>query len=32
VNNIPEVDLSDQAVLNDPFTAYAKARERGPLG
>jgi cytochrome P450 len=31
VNEIPEVDLSDPAVLNDPFTAYANARERGPL-
>jgi cytochrome P450 len=31
VNEIPEVDLSDPAVLSDPITAYAKARERGPL-
>ena len=31
MNEIPEVDLSDLAVLNDPVTAYAKARERGPL-
>lgn len=28
---IPEVELSDPAVLGDPFTAYAEARERGPL-
>lgn len=28
---IPEVDLSDPAVLADPFTEYGKARERGPL-
>jgi cytochrome P450 len=26
-----EIDLSDPAVLRDPFTAYAAARERGPL-
>jgi cytochrome P450 len=31
VDEIPEVELSDLTVLNDPFTAYAKARERGPL-
>ncbi|RKT54549.1 cytochrome P450 family protein [Saccharothrix australiensis] len=28
---IPEIDLSDPAVLRDPFTAYGRARERGPL-
>jgi cytochrome P450 len=31
VAEIPEVVLSDPAVLADPFTAYAQARERGPL-
>lgn len=28
---IPEIDLSDPAVLRDPFTAYGRARESGPL-
>lgn len=28
---IPEVNLSDPAVLQDPFTAYGLARERSPL-
>ncbi|TQM37729.1 cytochrome P450 [Pseudonocardia cypriaca] len=28
---LPEIDLTDPAVLNDPFTAYAPARERSPL-
>lgn len=28
---IPEIELSDPAVLADPFTAYGEARERGPL-
>src|SRR6266568_1021753 len=31
MHEIPEVDLSDPAVLTDPFTAYGTARERGPL-
>jgi cytochrome P450 len=31
MDEIPEIELSDPAVLKDPFTAYAKARERGPL-
>ncbi|GIH61877.1 cytochrome P450 [Microbispora siamensis] len=28
---LPEVDLTDPEVLRDPFTAYGRARERGPL-
>lgn len=28
---IPEIDLSDPAVLSDPFTAYGRAREQSPL-
>ncbi|MGC9666903.1 cytochrome P450 family protein [Planosporangium sp. 12N6] len=28
---IPRIELSDPAVLRDPFTAYAAARERAPL-
>jgi cytochrome P450 len=28
---LPEIDLTDPAVLNDPFTAYGPARERSPL-
>ncbi|HEY3610115.1 MAG TPA: cytochrome P450 [Pseudonocardiaceae bacterium] len=28
---IPEIDLSDSAVLRNPFTAYGAARERSPL-
>lgn len=31
MDEIPEIDLSDPAVLKDPLTAYATARERGPL-
>ncbi|WAL66383.1 cytochrome P450 [Amycolatopsis cynarae] len=31
MNAIPEIDLSDPAVLSDPFTAYGRARELGPL-
>jgi cytochrome P450 len=31
VIEIPEIELSDPAVLRDPFTAYGRARERGPL-
>lgn len=27
----PEVDLTDPEVLRDPFTAYGRAREAGPL-
>ena len=29
--DVPEIDLSDPAVLADPFTAYGAARERGPV-
>ena len=28
---IPEVDLSDPALVRDPFATYAEAREGGPL-
>ncbi|MET9018550.1 cytochrome P450 [Actinopolymorpha sp. NPDC004070] len=28
---IPEIDLSEPAVVRDPFTAYGQAREAGPL-
>src|SRR3954470_7907593 len=28
---LPEIDLSDVAVVRDPFTAYGQARERAPL-
>ncbi|MEJ2851994.1 MULTISPECIES: cytochrome P450 [unclassified Saccharothrix] len=28
---VPEIDPTDPAVLFDPFTAYGKAREEGPL-
>lgn len=31
MQEIAEVDLSDPTVLWDPFTAYGRARERGPL-
>jgi cytochrome P450 len=31
VIEIPDIELSDPAVLRDPFTAYGRARERGPL-
>ena len=31
MDEITEIDLSDPAVLMDPLTAYATARERGPL-
>src|SRR5919108_1094403 len=27
----PEIDLTDPAVLRDPFTAHGQARERSPL-
>ncbi len=29
--NVPEIDVSDPGVLNDPFTAYGKARDQAPL-
>lgn len=28
---IPEIELSDMAVMTDPFTAYGRAREQGPI-
>jgi cytochrome P450 len=28
MSEVPEIDLSDAAVLRDPFTAYGRARER----
>jgi cytochrome P450 len=28
---VPEIDLTDPAVLLDPFTAYGRARERAPV-
>jgi len=28
---VPEIDLTDPAVLGDPFTAYGHARERAPV-
>jgi cytochrome P450 len=28
---LPEIDLTDPAVLRDPFTAHGQARERSPL-
>jgi cytochrome P450 len=31
VNGVPEIDLTDAAVLGDPFAAYGHARERSPL-
>jgi cytochrome P450 len=31
VRVVPEIDLSDPAVLHYPFSAYAEARERSPL-
>jgi cytochrome P450 len=31
VREVPEIDLTDPAVLRDPFTAYGRARERSPL-
>jgi cytochrome P450 len=31
MSEVPEVNLSDPEVLNDPFAAYAKLRERGPV-
>jgi cytochrome P450 len=29
--DVPDIDLSDPEVLTDPFTAYGRARERGPV-
>ncbi|MGW0202654.1 cytochrome P450, partial [Nonomuraea sp. NPDC003201] len=31
MTDVPEVDLTDPAVLADPFTAYTSARERSPV-
>lgn len=31
VSDVPEIDLTDAGVLNDPFTAYGQARERGSI-
>lgn len=31
MTDIPEIELSDPAVLRDPFTAYGTAREHAPL-
>ncbi|MGW0804029.1 cytochrome P450 family protein [Nonomuraea sp. NPDC002799] len=31
MTDVPEIDLTDLAVLRDPFTAYAKAREQSPV-
>lgn len=31
MTEIPEIDLSDPAVLRDPFTAYGQAREVSPV-
>ncbi|HJP77927.1 MAG TPA: cytochrome P450 [Pseudonocardiaceae bacterium] len=31
MSQIPEIELSDPAVLADPFTAYGTAREAGPV-
>ncbi|MFI7232046.1 cytochrome P450 [Nonomuraea angiospora] len=31
MTDVPEIDLSDPAVLADPFTAYTSARERSPV-
>ena len=30
-DGIPEIDLTDAAVIRDPFTAYGRARERSPI-
>jgi cytochrome P450 len=30
-DGVPEIDLSDPAVLRDPFAAYGRARELGPV-
>ena len=31
MSGVPEIDLSDAEVLRDPFTAYGRAREQGPV-
>ncbi|MFG1703064.1 cytochrome P450 [Nonomuraea sp. M3C6] len=31
MTDVPEIDLTDLAVLQDPFTAYARAREQSPV-
>ena len=31
MRTLPEIDLTDPAVLRDPFTTYGHARERSPL-
>jgi cytochrome P450 len=31
VSDLPEIDLTDPAVLQDPFTTHGDARERSPL-
>ncbi|MHA6618702.1 cytochrome P450 family protein [Pseudonocardia sp. DLS-67] len=31
MSDLPEIDLTDPAVLRDPFTAHGRARERSPL-
>ncbi|MBB5782971.1 cytochrome P450 family protein [Nonomuraea jabiensis] len=31
MTDVPEIDLTDPAVLADPFTAYAGAREQSPV-
>ncbi|MEV0596987.1 cytochrome P450 family protein [Nonomuraea cavernae] len=31
MTGVPEIHLTDTAVLRDPFTAYARAREQAPL-
>ncbi|WP_431917477.1 cytochrome P450 family protein [Nonomuraea jabiensis] len=31
MSDVPEIDLSDPAVLADPFTAYTDAREQSPV-
>ncbi|XVQ08188.1 cytochrome P450 family protein [Spirillospora sp. CA-255316] len=31
MGDLPEIDLTDPAVVRDPFTVYGEARERSPL-
>ncbi|WP_433428931.1 cytochrome P450 family protein [Nonomuraea sp. CA-141351] len=31
MTDVPEIDLTDPAVLRDPFTAYTSAREQSPV-
>lgn len=31
MSEVPEIDLGDPAVVRDPFTAYGRAREQGPV-